>query len=251
MTTRPLTFGMDVEFLLLMKRKNRAVPACGLFGGTKKNPIQVPFEDNGIMMQEDGACLELNCPPCNTVGEWAMMARRLGSAAKRLADEKGLRVSRASDELFSHIPYKKKYARMFVVGCDPDFDAFREGQQRRVFDIEEFNNLRFAGGHIHVGYDTSELDPTLFARAMAYYLMHLHNQFNHRFRYYGYPGIFRPKPYGVEYRSLDNTFCLHDYTLIEVAAGLDRMRHDWEHNRQTFINNAINVERRYAPETYV
>jgi len=66
---------------------------------------------------------------------------------------------------------------------------------------------RFAAGHIHVGYDTSTVPPDIMAKFLDLSLglstLHLDKQGARR-QFYGVPGLFRAKPYGVEYRTLSN-----------------------------------------------
>lgn len=238
-----MTFGMDVEFLLETPRSKRRVPACGLFGGTKQEPIPVPLTGyEHYLMQEDGPALELNCPPAETVSEFVLHAKNLRHIAHTLAAERKLRIITDWDwAYFGPVEYWKgsKYRGMRTIGCDPDYDAFSSSlEPRRIPELSEFEGFRFAGGHIHIGYNTEWYSARSMAASLAGALAPFHNPDSARYKWYGIPGIYRPKSYGVEYRSLGNTFVLDDAVLTRLAVALDEWRLRFEREaRYAYIDN--------------
>jgi len=98
-----------------------------------------------------------------------------------------------------------------VSGCDPDFDAWGMCENP-VIDLEE-TTTRYAGGHLHFGLDYASspskvtafikrLDASIGVGMLAIFGV------SDRFKTYGRFGAHRPKSYGVEYRSIDNSWLL-------------------------------------------
>ncbi len=98
------------------------------------------------------------------------------------------------------------------LGCNPDFNAWTGDRNPSPAAV---GMMRAAGGHLHFGWtkDRDPNDPDHFAdcrllvKQLDYYLgtasiMWDGNQ--DRRKMYGMAGAFRPKSYGVEYRSLSN-----------------------------------------------
>ena len=70
-------------------------------------------------------------------------------------------------------------------------------------------NVRTCGGHIHLGGDFQCPDfvAALFAELFLGVFGRLPMNFKSvRQRWYGQPGIFRSKPYGIEYRTPDSSW---------------------------------------------
>lgn len=104
--------------------------------------------------------------------------------------------------------------------CEPDFSAYSMEMNHKPFS-EDFT-LRSAGGHIHIGYDDVEVpyDDELFGytvdqqrstivRALDLFIsvpMLLVEPDNKRKELYGKAGAFRPKSYGLEYRTPSNFY---------------------------------------------
>lgn len=199
-----LTFGADFEGFISSKTVNKVIPVCGRLGGTKQSPIQFPGHPEGFKYQEDGVTAEFNIPVAATPAEWRHNIRAVMALGKNLIHEKfGIDHSLywASGVQFSAEDLAP-FPQANSIGCDPDFQAYLNGAERPVPNIEDFDGWRFAGFHIHVGYDHGKLPQWMMALVMDYFL---HGEYDHSHarRYPYYPkGIFRPKPYGVEYRSL-------------------------------------------------
>jgi hypothetical protein len=251
-----LTFGCDVEYFIADPKKVYPQAACGLFGGTKQEPIQFPDEEPGFMYQEDGCSLELNTPVSSSAEEFGKRVThmlRLGESLVKerygnigsLSKSSGMLVSSQTGEGMPFVD-RDKYPQAYVVGCDPDFDAYLF-DQRPIMTIQELGIYRYSGGHIHVGYDTDACPRELFVRCMDAYLHPVHKaSFKNsdgftaqRFNYYGYPGIYRPKEYGVEYRPLaGNWTLLHYDSVIRI---LTKMEDDWANHRDRFYEMGMTV----------
>lgn len=91
-----------------------------------------------------------------------------------------------------------------AIGCSPFSNAYNLGVNSVPRPYTD--NNRYAGGHLHIGYDTETLPPHLLVQLLDEHLLPLDP--NHgktaRSDFYGAPGSYRQKPYGLEYRSLSN-----------------------------------------------
>jgi hypothetical protein len=98
-----------------------------------------------------------------------------------------------------------------IFGCEPDFDAWTKRENKKPSPPHPF--MRSAGGHVHV---ETKQDQILTIRAMDLCLgvpSVLMDKGEDRKKLYGKAGAFRPKEYGVEYRTLSN-FWIFDEQLI-------------------------------------
>lgn len=260
-----LTFGADVEFFIQHPDYMYCQPACGLFGGTKEEPIQFPDEREGFMYQEDGCALELNVPIATSVSEFGENIKRMVQLGHALVESKikkatlnegtviyYVREENHTNKKDVHLEYygpplsREKHPNAFVVGCSPDWDAYLLAE-RPLLQIEELGNQRYSGGHIHVGYDVSACPRELFIRCMDSYLAPVMKDMAlnisgcmDRFKFYGSPGVYRPKEYGVEYRSLGGTWPISHFK--GVMAALTRMEKDWTESRDKFYERGMNIK---------
>ncbi len=205
--------GADPEFFVQEKATGKVISAYGLIEGTKENPIPM---GNGSA-QVDGMALEVNVKPATTTAEFIENKNSVINALQeRLPDYNFLFIPQwdFGKEYMETVPVEAK-----VLGCTPDFNAYTM-QANPIPDAEV--TFRTAAGHIHVGW-TDDMDVTdpghLEACSMlvkyldrslgvfnAYY-----EPSNTRRSLYGAAGAFRPKKYGVEYRTLSNAWLLNDY----------------------------------------
>jgi hypothetical protein len=152
--------------------------------------------------------VEWNIPPATTEHEF----RESICTIKALVQEhvqsqlgEGWKATPRGEWEFEASQLQSEQAKTF--GCEPDFDAYLGGVQRQDGAADTIGNWRTCGGHIHVGGDFNcpdfvaalfvELFITIFGRVPV-------NNRTQRAKWYGKPGIFRPKPYGIEYRTPDN-----------------------------------------------
>ena len=197
--------GADVEWLLYDMEKEEPVVACGLVGGTKEKPLSL---GDGYFVQEDNVMVEWNIPPA--VDRWQDFNRYCEEAIFRVKGH----VQKELGPKYTIMPFPEyefeeellqtPQARTF--GCEPDNDAYLGGQQRPDGAVGVLGNTRSCGGHIHVGGDFKCPDfvAALFVElAMVVFARSIPANITKRSKWYGQPGIFRSKPYGIEYRSPD------------------------------------------------
>lgn len=200
-------FGCDPEIFLF--KDGKPIAPDGIIPGTKEEPFQVP--DGAI--QCDGMAAEINIEPA---GDFATFNRRIssviGSLEKMLPEGVSLDYSSAvefSPEVFAAASDEAK-----ELGCIPDFNAWT-GEVNPTPDTEKTPYLRCAGGHVHIGWtkDMPLSDEIHFSNCIdlvkqldwyvGAYGVTMDSDPRRRLLY-GKAGAFRPKDYGVEYRTPSN-----------------------------------------------
>lgn len=213
-----LLLGCDPEAFL----KNKAgefVGAYGVFPGTKTEPY--PVKKGKV--QVDGMAGEFNTDPAANNTQWITSIETVLKWMQAIAKQKGLTLEICSTAHFSEEVMKNAPAEAKELGCNPDFNAYTEDQNPRP---EQHPTMRTAAGHIHVGW-CAERDPNdpqhfqsccILTRQLDFFLgvpsIILDQEGVERRQMYGAAGAFRPKPYGVEYRSLSN-FWIKDTKLMK------------------------------------
>lgn len=204
-----LKVGGDPEFFL--QSGERLIASCGLVGGTKKDPLMLA-SDVGVL--EDGVAVEINYDP-KVWEPGSMDAFNFAVQAKSTVEQflltknKNYLLYNAPEHEFRAQDLVHPNAKIF--GCDPDFNAWT-GAPNIPPKLSEIGNYRFAGGHLHFGYDKEKCKipvPCLvqFLDGLVTTRMCAQSQWavgRTRRKYYGRPGSFRDKPYGFEYRVLSS-----------------------------------------------
>ncbi len=228
------TLGADPE-CFLVDAAGAFISAIDLVGGTKEHPIPLPIGD-GFAVQEDNVALEYNVPPAASKDQFVNNINRVMSYLSDQIGQKGLYFSPASATLWPKEQLVDHRARTF--GCDPDFNAWRDGKpNRRPRAADE--TLRTCGGHIHFGYKFNSQEEVIsFIKYCDLFYgvpSVLMDEGALRKELYGKAGAFRFKPYGCEYRTLSN-FWVHNPKYTEWAWSVAEMAMDaWQQNK-------INVE---------
>lgn len=187
----------------------------GKIGGTKMCPQPLPLGD-GFAVQEDNVALEYNIPISNSK---QMFVSNITTAMEfiesTLQDRLGLHFVKESAVSFPSSELQDPRALEF--GCEPDFNAWtcRVNRKPKADDV----NLRSCGGHVHIGIVGTKYencDKHQIIRACDLFLgipSVLMDKGILRKNLYGKAGAFRPKEYGVEYRTLSN-FWVFDSKLV-------------------------------------
>lgn len=204
-----ILMGADPEVALV--RNGSIVPCVGLIPGSKKNPYPVEGSAVGLMLQEDNVSLEYNFKPVPielfaaasdvAISEVKLAVRNL------LGNEYDIHLTDA----FAFRPEQLQSEQAKAFGCDPDFLAYSRGDMRPALDPKKVGNLRSFAGHIHIGYDRDKCPTPDWAivqgmEAFCYALQCVNgwDMQPHRRQTYGLPGLYRPKEYGLEYRTPSN-----------------------------------------------
>lgn len=226
--------GADPE--LFLKRGTIFQSAYGVIPGTKHDPFKVP---NGAI-QVDGMALEFNIDPADSKEEFGNNVGHVLSTLRNMVPmDFDLEISPVAEFDPEYMENQPEEAKM--LGCDPDFDAYLEQANPAP---DQHPTMRTAAGHVHIGwgkgFDVNDFEHFMaccgMAKCMDYYLGLIgviHDPDKKRKEMYGRAGCFRPKPYGMEYRTLSN-FWLKSKELIDLVydntiAGFTRLAVDGNH----------------------
>ena len=202
--------GADPE-VFAFDREQQAYVGPGIHGlvpGSKYMPFLLP-DDIGAV-QVDGMAVEFNSPPCDTpLAFEKAIATVINFIKSNLPPVIELHFK--PTVYFSEAEMSIQRPEDLLLGCEPDYNGWTLRQNPRPLAPAL---MRSAGGHIHIGWkapsapmDTSahfERCATL-ARYMDYFVGEASlgwDDDKERRSIYGAPGSFRPKAYGMEYRSL-------------------------------------------------
>ena len=212
-----LKIGCDPELWIFDKKLGKIISAHGLFPGTKAEPHPVTHG----AVQVDGMAAEFNINPASSAEEFTLYVL---SVLKDLRDLiKQHNPDLEFDFVFSPVAeFGKEYIdaqplEAKQLGCTPDFNAYEDGAMNPTPDAEM--PFRTASGHIHIGWGTDYdiKDPEhieaccMMAKQMDVYVgggvtaTGDETEFKRR-ELYGKAGAFRPKSYGVEYRTSSNVW---------------------------------------------
>lgn len=189
--------GADPEFFLYDPEREVYVSAIGKIGGTKENPR--PIDNKGSFVQEDNVLGEMNIIPAKTSMEFVNNVDLVRKYLKRHVFP--LRMNFSPVVNFTMADLDSPAA--WVNGCDEDFSAWEKVENEIPSLIG--NTQRTAGGHIHISYDKPTISSMLdLIKALDIFVGVPLSRYEHnsvRQETYGRAGNFRPKDYGVEYRT--------------------------------------------------
>lgn len=202
---KQFTIGADPEIFIGVGSK--FVSAHDKIPGTKQNPFPV---DLGAI-QVDGMAAEFNIDPAS---DYEQFNNNLNTVQKALKEILGAEFEFLHDctvhfdeEFIKDIP-----GSALRLGCESDFNAWTGVENPSP---NEAALMRTTGGHVHIGgfnvpdeWDFDHylncgrlcrcLDETLGVYSLLW------DKDDNRRTLYGKAGSFRPKKYGVEYRTLSN-----------------------------------------------
>lgn len=213
------TVGADPEVWMYDELTGQIVSAHGAIKGNKRRPTRV---ESGAV-QVDGMALEFNIDPAENSEKFKKNIDTVLKQLEALIPNHKLKfvpVAHFGEDYISNQPRMASN-----LGCEPDFNAYTKEVNPRPNVKAPF---RTASGHIHVGWTKLD-DPSWpesydvtnenhlktcysLVKALDFFvLLPMVIAFNTedeilRRSLYGAPGAFRPKPYGVEYRSPSNAW---------------------------------------------
>jgi len=210
---REFLIGADPELFItrkseLKKEKKFFWTAHGVYPGSKYDPFPV----KGGAIQVDGCAVEFNINPSKTYKQFYGNIRSvLKEIKKRTPKDMVLCANPEAnfeEEYFSkEVPEEAK-----ELGCDPDWNAYTENINASPSTEEPF---RTGAGHIHIGFGKNlDINDPTFMEGCFHIIKHMDACVGKPLRQealdfkrgslYGDFGAFRPKPYGVEYRTPSN-----------------------------------------------
>lgn len=204
------TFGCDPE--IFIKENGNPASAYGLIPGSK----EAPHKTDGGAVQVDGMALEFNTDPV-PANDFETFNARIVQQIRTLRDmiPKNLSLSVEAVQEFGKEFLDSQPDDAKELGCDPDWNAYTKQTNPRP-DADEAT-FRTGAGHVHIGWgadiptDNEEhieicsgfvqmLDGTV-----GLFMTYIDREPRRR-ELYGKAGAFRPKPYGVEYRTPSNAW---------------------------------------------
>jgi hypothetical protein len=199
-----ITIGYDSEFHLL-DTDGKCVSAIGKIQGTKDKQYIL---DTGAGLHHDNVSLEIAFKPFDVFEDMERHIEKTLFEVRNIIHPYTLDCS--SSNVFTEDELNCPEA--FELGCDPDFNAWKEDMNPIPTVVIE--GLRTNGTHVHVGIEELANDfgsHCKFIRCMdeslGIWSLAVDTDI-HRRTMYGAAGAFRPKPYGLEYRTLGSFWIL-------------------------------------------
>ena len=206
-----ISIGADPEVFLKNKKTGQIVSAHDLMPGTKEEPHKV---QSGAI-QVDGLAAEFNIDPALDANQFTTNIQTvMGELQKQVGNDYEFAIQPTA--MFDEGYFKSLPEFNRTLGCVPDWNGWT-GQLNDKPDGDVYQ--RAAGGHVHIGWgkNMDPMDPmhiedcAKVARQLDYYLgmysLHWDKDVERR-KMYGKAGCFRPKEYGMEYRTLSNAWLL-------------------------------------------
>lgn len=207
-----VTLGSDPEFFI-QTHEGKLKSIIGLLGGTKEAPKMI--DDFGAFrVQEDNVAAEYNIPASFNRDQFIQHILWPQKVIAKIIGTDKYEISTKASASFPEEELMHPKAQEF--GCDPDFNAWKNGQENRKPTCKD-KTFRTAGGHVHIGLE--DKDPWNILRVIRNMDKFigvwsvLADQDDKRRQLYGKAGAFRPQPHGTEYRTLSN-FWIFDPVLI-------------------------------------
>lgn len=204
-----IKIGADPE--VFIKNNFGNISAHTMLPGTKEEPFIVP---NGAI-QVDGVAAEFNIDPASTEDEFLFNIKHVLSILRDMLPE-GNEINISPSEVFDLSGLPEGVTNL---GCSPDFNAYTLRQNKQPDG--KSTSMRTAAGHLHIGWGigmdvksqrhfntcanvAKQLDAYIGLPSILF------DDDNKRRELYGKAGAFRPKPYGLEYRTLSNKWLTSD-----------------------------------------
>jgi len=241
---------IGTDFETFMRIGNDYIPVPPNINIGHKGGKQVVLE--GGTMHRDNVMVELCPDPVPTCG---LMPERVNYLVQQTEEYlsklmgETIRLGFEPTVRFDMSDLNSPYAQ--EIGCDPDFQAHQgRGVKRGRITAEGLADIRCAGGHIHMSYNSSFLEPmTIHLADLAMGTLDaLMGTQGRRREFYGQPGLYRPKNYGggehirgVEYRTPSTRWLSSDLNMLKMARhafNVEHMvRHEPTEKLLTFIKN--------------
>lgn len=215
MIKHTVTVGCDPEFFLFDTKLCRYISAHDKVPGNKQQPHKLRYG----AVQADGTAVEFNINPAKTSKQFVNnINRTLKTIRNRIPKryEFAYTPSIVFDEKYfdALVPDKAK-----EFGCDPDYNAYAYDHTipNQKPKVKEYPSLRTGAGHIHVGFTNVDnplskdhmFDCKVLVENLDRYFSYFAQFWDkdeRRRNLYGKSGDFRPKKYGLEYRTLSNAW---------------------------------------------
>ena len=217
------TIGADPEVFVIDTKTKRFIGAHGMITGTKRHPTYLP----GTMCQGqvDGMALEFNTPPTSWSDAFSRSVSRGKKGLNSSIEHNGMRIVVQPTVEFDDEEWERAPEVAKILGCEHDYCAWGGIYVNKPPNANV--SFRTGAGHIHTGWGkgfdfTDEFKEICAALVREQDSLNgvaslLYDQDTKRRELYGKAGAFRPKNYGVEYRTLSNSW-VRNKALSEYVA---------------------------------
>ena len=197
------SLGADPEFFV--HSGQRFISAIGLIPGSKYDPEPIPC---GSAIQVDNVACEFNTVPATCAQSFSDNVASPLSYIEDLLKAQNYMLSREAYTVFDNDQLDNDEARM--AGCEPDFCAYT--QEMNTPPDYGNRNDRSVAGHVHIGVTLEDGEELALVKALDLFVTipGLHCESNQRRQLYGKAGCYRPKEYGLEYRTPSNFWIFSD-----------------------------------------
>lgn len=234
--------GADVEVFLRDIHTKEIVSAEGYIKGTKDHPFCFDKANKFFAISLDNVLAEFCIPPCKTKLEFYNNLQKSFGYINQSIPPQFQAVATPAARLDDKF-LQTEHSQLF--GCEPDFNAYTCTENEKPKSLDA--NLRSAGGHIHISWDGAtpynekayivDEERTNLIKAFDLFVgipSVILEPDNKRKELYGKAGAFRPKKYGVEYRTISNFYLAEER--------LTNWVYDAVQNAITWVNNGNNVD---------
>lgn len=200
------TVGHDVEFHI----KNQ-------------DGVLVPWHDmpniepmKGMIIHPDNVLAEITAPP-STMDTFVEDVNRQREAIEKTLMDMGGYIPQWGliEAEYADIENEEAAQR---IGCEPFRNIYvKEALQPTPYP----DNKRFAGGHVHLGFDVSTVPPEFVVERLDSLLKASDKPCEARDAFYGMKGSYRSKGYGIEYRSLSNSWFTQPEVIVQSLKFLE------------------------------
>jgi len=223
------TFSVGADPEIFVSKMGEFISAHNLVPGTKRNPHKV----NKGAVQVDGMALEFNIDPCLSDTEFDSALTTVMSQLKEMVPD--CEFMDSSSVIFSEKFLESVPEFALELGCEPDYNGWTLDENVKPNGAAL---MRTAGGHVHIGgFETDQpfnsdhflssarlsriLDETLGLPSLLW------DQDDQRRQMYGKGGSFRPKKYGMEYRTLSNKWLFNPLVRFFIFDGVKTALNLW------------------------
>lgn len=251
----PFRLGCDPELFLYDLERKMYVSAHPYIPGTKHKPHALPC---GGTVQLDGLACEIGTIPQITARDFLFHLKEVIDDVRALLPKNI--VLRAVPSAWFDKDYFDKEVPDYCkeLGCDPDFNAYNNGAANprpNGMIVENGKVLRTGAGHIHVSWgddmdvssDVHRWNCITLTQSLDTVFVPLSKTWDKdetRMKMYGKPGSYRPKSYGLEYRTLSNAW-LQDDTFVQTVFEATRFVLE-----TTFLAGKVPKYRTYTYDKY-
>lgn len=237
--------GADIEVFLQNTETGEIVSAEGIIKGSKYDPFifEPPFFSTSL----DNVLAEFTIPPSQSPDDFINNIRK-GLDYINSSIPSGLKAISLPAAIMDYKYLESENAMTF--GCEPDFNAYTR-DINYMGEVPDWR-LRSAGGHIHIGYsDATPFDSKRYipddervkiVKALDLFVgvpSIIAEEDNERKLLYGKAGSFRPKPYGVEYRTPSNFYAGNDDLTGKIFQSVKRAI-DWV-NEGNEVDDSLSI----------